>query len=213
MASSNFNSLTDDRFRVTCIGHSFVARLQTFTNQSLPTNKFANCKLDTTLFQISYIAKSGALIKGRSSLHSEVHRLHSLSPHMVFLQLGSNDLCNENCEPITLATDIISFARFLRIGYDITYVIIGTILPRMSAGRFQFDVAAYNRRVNATNQHLHHLASDEAGIHTWKHRGFSNWAQSPFAFDGVHLNHTYGMPKYVRSVRQAMLFYKGKSLR
>ena len=197
------NDLDVDRFRVVIVGHSFVSRLQTFVRSD---SRMTNLRLDPRKYDVSFIGIPGASTRGRKSLQPALQGLGDRHADCVFIEIGSNDLCDENIEPRRLARDIVSLARFVSVGYEPKCVVIGSILPR-EGPRWE----SYNQRVVATNRCLSVLAMSEPGIHYWRHRGFTRCAISPFSHDGVHPNLVQGMPKYVRSVRQAVLFFYFKT--
>ena len=47
---------------------------------------------------------------------------------VVFLDIGSNDLCTPGLDPVHLAHVITELAKFLQVGHDVRRVIIGAIL-------------------------------------------------------------------------------------
>jgi hypothetical protein len=57
--------------------------------------------------------------------------IESNKPTTVFLQVGGNDLSYEN-NPDKLARDIISFADYVIMCYDVHHMIIDQLLPRYS---------------------------------------------------------------------------------
>jgi len=193
-------------FHTLFIGHSFINHLKPFIASGSPVMNVVNLNLDPQYFVNTLVGRSGATAGGRRSIQSALHVIDQINPNMVFLEIGSNDLCDENREPMHISVDIVSLARFIKIGYGISCVVIGKILPRTH----RVDMNAYNIRVGATNRHIRHLASQELGIYTWRHRGFSNPTINPFHTDGVHLNKTHGIPKYIRSLRHAVLFHRVK---
>jgi len=195
---------------VTCVGHSFISRLKCFTDRDGPSEPaMYNLRLDPGRYQISFIGVPGASTRGHRSIQPALNRIGSLRPDLVFLDIGSNDLCDENVEPQDLARYIISLARFVLVGYEIRSVAVGSILPRVGP-----TWSSYNQRVSATNRYLRELAANEPSVHFWRHRGFSaRCAINPFSADGVHPHAQRGMPKYVRSVRHAILFFEQKMLR
>ena len=197
-------------FRVTCVGHSFISRLKSFTDGDGSTDPaMFNLRLDPERYQISFIGVPGASTRGRRSIQPALNRIGSMCPDLIFLDIGSNDLCDENVEPKNLARYIISLSRFVLMGYDIRSVALGSILPRVGS-----SWNSYNQRVSATNRYLRELAANEPCVYFWRHRGFSaRCAINPFSADGVHPHAQRGMPKYVRSVRHAILFFEQKTRR
>lgn len=62
----------------------------------------------------------------------ELPLVSELQANVVFLDIGSNDLCNPNLLPDDLTSQIISYAARLLHG-GCKYVIVGEILPRAGA--------------------------------------------------------------------------------
>lgn len=195
-------------FRVMLIGHSFIRRLQTYSERSgHASDPYANLRLDRNQFRLSFIGLPGASVNGARSLQPQLHTIQTIHPDIVFLEIGSNDLCDPNLEPRILAQNVISLARFIHIGYNVQCVVIGSILPRVGS-----TWRSYNTRVIVTNEYLREFSIPEVGLYFWRHRGFTDCSVNPFSGDGVHLN-PQGMQKYVRSIRWAVLSYKSKLMR
>ena len=81
------------------------------------------------------------------------------------------------------------------------------VMRRVAMGVRREVRADFNDAHTAYNAALHRLTDGLANIHAWKHRGMSEEWQSYLLPDGVHLNNTTGMPKYVRSPRGAAMWH------
>jgi lysophospholipase L1-like esterase len=193
------NVLTSShKFTIVCIGHSFITRVSRFCNGD-------NLRLDKTQFSVIFIGQPGGTTRGPKSIQTVLHKLQGIRADLVFLQLGSNDLCDENREPAQVAQDIISIANFIHVAYDVGCVVIGDIIPRLRQ-----DLGSFNVRASRANVMIHQACDAQSQIHFWHHRGFSNPVINPFAPDGVHPSNDAGMSKYARSVRHAILFFKSR---
>ena len=99
---------------------------------------------------------------------------------MIFLQVGGNDLSNEQRSAEQVAHGIHSFACYLHIGMEVKYVIkCNTKLLSLCQERF-------------------------SNVIFWRRHGFWTDPWLYLSRDEVHLNYS-GMLKYLRSVRSAVL--------
>ena len=121
--------------------------------------------------------------------------IESNKPTTVFLQVGGNDLSYEN-NPDKLARDIISFADYVIMCYDVHHMIIDQLLPRYS----EKPEMNYNNKVVDVNKHLAVSSADRNDITYWRHRGLWKDTQRLLLQDKVHLN-TESMHIYAKSVR------------
>ena len=182
--------------RVLILGHSFVRRLEEFS-QSEP--EWLNLGFDVTKIDVSFIGIGGGTIRGGTKCiinKGHMTAIHNIQPHIVYLQIGGNDLCDFDCKSLTLSQDIMSYAEFLLQGYGVQHVVVGQLLPRFS----RRCPADYNYKVCQVNNELIKLCASASNVTFWHHRGFWNDAQSLIGNDGVHLNQR-GLLKYSKSVR------------
>ena len=134
------------------------------------------------------------------SVWTDAHLVSDLNINIVFLDIGSNDLCSMRIAPATLADTIFAFACWL-IQQGCNRVMIGEILHRKQG-------TLYNARVDETNQRLQCLCADQESVRFWQHNfnNFNRRFQQEFVSpDGVHIDPTLGMRRYYRSVRGAVL--------
>lgn len=188
---------------VMILGHSFIRRLRDFINNSQGND---NLRLLRSDFNVIFSARGGLTI----------HKLAN-SPEMLdsaqlqdicFLQIGSNDLCDNYRSVNDIANAIFSFASYLVLVNMAKLVIIGQVLRRLP----QVAGERYNERVLDLNDLLKtRCESSDLNIHFWNHRGFWDKQMSYLASDGVHLQHPHidarPMLKYLRSIRSAILFH------
>ncbi len=92
------------------LGHSKVKRL---ARNAGPTGWFPNLKLNPDEVQINFIGIGGA---NRHTMHKQLPEVASLSPDIVILEVGSNDLCDSSLHPTTLAKSLVNLARKLNWG-------------------------------------------------------------------------------------------------
>ena len=143
--------------------------------------------------------------------------VNSPIPHVIYLVIGTNDLCQEKQSEETFARQIVSFASYLRKGFGVNCVIIGQILHRHGPKHPNHynnhpvtrdtKIHDFNTKVNRTNSCIQLKIKEECdpGIIFWRHRGFWHEARGKFHSDGVHIHPHNGLHIYARSVRGAIL--------
>ena len=102
-----------------------------------------------------------------SQLTAEV--ITDAMPDIVFVEIGSNDLCSPGKCPRLLTRNVVSFARYLREMYFVKLVILGSVLPLRDLG---IPFPGYNDNVHAFNNEVTALVNETAGVSQWKHCGF-----------------------------------------
>ena len=121
--------------------------------------------------------------------------LNGLELKALYLDLGSNDLCDPHASPFQIAEQLISLARFLLCGYKIGTVVIGQITMRLHE-----PFVGYNAKVATANAALRQLSAGFPGITFSTLRGLRNPYPSRFLPDGIHFN-AHGNDKYVQGIR------------
>ena len=199
--------------RVLVLGHSFVARLQSFLQyceyqsqcssfgDTSPELKAtldrihawkidANLGLNSYEYAISMHGIGGMKMRAEKQVKSLTSQLTAevitdAMPDIVFVEIGSNDLCSPGKCPRLLARNVVSFARYLREMYLVKLVILGSVLPRRDLG---IPFPRYNDNVHAFNNEVTALVKETAGVSQWKHRGFTRTLKKEFFDpDGIHL--------------------------
>ena len=191
---------------VFCFGHSFVRHFRNFNRVTPSNNGFPSINLafSPEEFHVAYYGLSGGTVsidKGRL-LQNELGRFTTIGPDIVFLDIGSNDLCSPEVTPERLATDIQKIADFLVIGHGVQVVVIGAILPRLNTPN---AVPDYNDRVAKANSLLQSICDERVCLQFCKHEKMGCNATDLYYSDGIHLSTVSGYPKYFRSVRGAIL--------
>ena len=70
--------------------------------------------------------------------------VNSLSYHVIYLEIGTNDLCLVRQAEETFARQVVSFAFYLRKGFGVNCVIIGQILHRHGPTRPNHNFINHN---------------------------------------------------------------------
>ena len=160
--------------RVLILGHSFIRRLNSFiTDSTQLDHRF----MIHEAAQFKWHGVGGRTVE--KTIRCDLHVVESFAPHIVILQLGTNDL--SHLDPLVAASAIEDLVGIL----------------------YEND-AAFNARVKALTKYLKVLLEPIPYCFFWGHRGFWNTSQRYFARDGVHLNKR-GHYKYYRSLRGAVL--------
>lgn len=186
------------------LGHSFTRRLQKWCVD----NHLANMNLDPNRFQVYWHGISGGTIMHPArpkSLWSEMDVACNLGADIVFLDIGSNDLCDRHTSAEALFQQLLAFARAL-ISSSCRTVVFSQILHRQGS-------SDYNSRVDSTNSLLREACDGDSNLIFWSHsrNNYSRRFLSDYvATDGVHVDNIRGMPRYYSSVRGALIFAANK---
>ena len=78
-----------------------------------------------------------------------------VKPDLVYLEIGSNDLCDITVMPEVLAKHVAAFADYLCLAHGINTVYVGQVLQRFKMpDTCSLSVAEYKRRAVAYNKAL-----------------------------------------------------------
>ena len=179
-------------------GHSFIDHLRRYV---LKDGSRDILGLDPIEFKVHFHGHGGLSLLQQQRLRSVEGRVRGAS--MVFLEIGTNDLADQECDPLRLARDICLCAEYLRVGFDVQMVVISQIIFR--------DVVPYdtfNQNVVTANSAIKSRVDSLENIYFWRHRGLWN-PELPILdhsgrYPGVHLNDE-GHRKYLRSIRDCII--------
>ncbi|CAG2238450.1 unnamed protein product [Mytilus edulis] len=96
-----------------------------------------NLGFDGTEIQVKFASMGGDTIRpGPKCIQKEnfMHIFHTFKPNTVFMQIGGNDLTQENY-PDKLARDIVSFADYVITVYGVSHVVKRSIIAEMPTQR------------------------------------------------------------------------------
>ena len=142
-------------------GHSFIDHLRRFV---LKDGSRDNLDLDPIEFKVHFHGHGGLSLLQQQRIRSVEGRVRDAS--MVFLEIGTDDLADQECHPLLLARDICWYAEYLRVGFDIQNVVISQIIFR--------DVVPYdtlNENVVTVNGAIKSRVDSLENIYFWSHRG------------------------------------------
>ena len=181
---------------VLILGHSFVKRADRY----LTSRQVTNFGMRSPYHNVSLLGKSGAHVMDVIQLF---HSRNS-SPHIVVIDVGTNDLTDVHIPTHVLATQVYNWAKHLINHYGVLHVVILEVLPRTTWGRHGAS-PSFNARVVRYNAMIKSLVFQhkEFPVSFWFHKGFPSSIESIIQ-DGVHLT-DHGLCKYFRSIRRVIL--------
>lgn len=180
---------------VVVFGHSFVHRLESYI---LADPAVSNLGLSGELYNVQLFGIGGLKLAQSRRLHCKDSELRNRD--VAFLEIGSNDLCDQRYQPDVFARDLVAFAEYLKLGLGVGKVIISQILPRR-----RLPYTSYNDNVIKANVAVEEMVCHREGIFFWKHRGMWHCAENIYCRDGIHLSDSTGNRKYLRSVRDSII--------
>lgn len=186
--------------KLSLLGHSFIRRLKEEVLRS--GSRWENLNLRASEVEVNYLGKGGGKVRDITSRLFSEH-LSLERPDAVVLQIGGNDVDGLGADPIRIARDIITVAEWMIVGFGVKHVTIMQLLFRKITR--QIPLQRYNDMVCLVNSELKARLAERSDIHYHKHRGLKRSVTNIYLPDGVHLNRQYGVPKYVRSVRGAVI--------
>ena len=182
---------------VLVIGHSFVRRV----DYHLRAKEQLNLLLPTSSHLVNMIGKGGAHVSDLMQLFNS----RSSNPHLVIIDVGTNDLANLHTPSHVVARQLFSVARTLVERYGVEHVVLMEVLPRTTWGRHGAP-PSFTGRVKRFNDMIKSLVShykDRIPVSYWFHKGLVSNIEG-FIQDGVHLT-PGGLAKYSRSLRRAIV--------
>lgn len=200
-------------FRVAIVGHSYIKHLKNFATELPNKTEFSSVApksprpnlLDLDNCSVQWYGLSGSTVPTLAANNSIRKGLNAFDPHLVFMQIGSNDLDNETSKPIDVAYAISELADEFVQEYSCHKVLVGKLVERKKTRNI--DVDEYNEKVQFTNTYLQNFCDDLSSFNTpsfWHHKGIVNPAKNIYYKDRVHMN-DLGNLKLYRSIRSGVL--------
>lgn len=191
--------MANPSIRILVLGSSHVNHLRDFLRSrnflSFPgASAQAASNLNLNNCEVRFLGISGGRAAELGSNPRVIAEVNNWRPHVVFLQIGGNDLSPSSSSSLNVSYIISEFADSLIHSMGVRHVVVGQIPLRM-----RID-PGYNTRVYRANQYLRNFCETAQGVRYWRHRGVVRSMNDIFARDGVHLNHL-GYFKLYRSVR------------
>lgn len=178
-------------------GHSFIHRLASYVGNN---PKFFNMGIDRRQATVYYYGWGGAKV---DTLLKKEHfsQIDLVKPEIVFIQVGTCDLCVANKGPEVVGDSIHKLALKI-LNKGVRRVLVGQILFRTEAGKPEgMSLAQFNDKVKTCNSFLDAVVNDTPRARFWHHYGF--WKDHEAVIeptDGTHLNEA-GQYKFYKSIR------------
>jgi len=193
-----------DRPSVLLLGHSFVhGTLQHLSHSSSPSPRALarHFRLSNLISHLHMYGIRGAKITDPEfTLPAQL--LNQYNPTYAILDFGTNDLVM-GTDPLNIAVTLYDIANILRDQYNISRVVICSIIPRYSALR-NLTPARFSALAHQANHFLKTMCDGDPNIFYHVHPGFWSTHYCAWSRDGVHPNTTAGRKLYLRSVRKAV---------
>ena len=183
-SSRLFISMASSVPSVLVLGHSFIRRLR--DDLRLHFDSRADDTFGLSDDAIVHLHGVGGLTVAR--LRRDLGMVSPLSPQVVILELGTNDLTRLRLEVA---------GSEIEDTFSVRVIGVCKVLPRVRAPFF-------NGAASILNQYLCGVLEPIPNVFCWRHRGFDNPSVHPYLPDGVHVN-SFGQYCLYRSYRGAIL--------
>ena len=189
----------NEKPRALVLGHSFVRRLKDFAVQNHSDGPY---DLNLGLSNVCSIIFLG--IGGRTVdklIRNDLDKIRSAAPNIAVLELGSNDLCDKDSDPETIALSIVALAELLITELSLRIIAVCEVTARQNE-----PFAGCNVKAALLNSHLRESLRVIPAAKCWQHRGLINPTNNAvYAPDGIHLNYLGNKALY-RNYRGAILW-------
>ena len=179
-------------------GHSFITHLKDYV-VSLPWYMW-NLGLDLDKASVGYMGLGGATVD-RLRRTTRLDCLQRLSPEVVFIEAGTNDLARDYLSPLDVCEEMLKLVRDV-IDCQVREVIVGQVILRGEKG-MERAVPDFPRKVYEYNHMLEEALEFMPRASFWHHRNLWNIDLEEHVEDGTHLN-SLGHKKFYRSIRGAV---------
>ena len=181
-------------------GHSFIRRLNDYLVRR--SGSFHNLGLDYGLALTQWFGLGG--LSFDKALFQQMAVINLASPSILYVELGSNDLCFTFMSAQQVFQYVQHFVNTLN-NIGVPQVILGQVIERRGVG-IPLATPTYNRKVIDFNNLVRAAYSNPNGrAFYWRHRGLWNPRRNVLCRDGIHLNRR-GQERLYRSIRGAIIF-------
>lgn len=146
--------------KVVFAGHSFIRRFERYLQQH---------PLKLPVSEITWCYKGGWKIP---DLRSDLENLpdRTVFNSIIYLEIGTNDLCNKFCNPAKLAADVCRLAVDL-LSRGAAFIIIGEPLHRYGPALVKYGgrTPCFTDAANELVRELHRLCQGLKHVKVWKH--------------------------------------------
>ena len=170
-SSRLFISMASSVPSVLVLGHSFIRRLRDDLRSHFDSR--ADDTFGLSDDAIVHLHGVGGLTVAR--LRRDLGMVSSLSPQVVILEIGTNDLTR--LRPEVAGSEIEELVRLLLDTFSVRVIGVCEVLPRVRAPFF-------NGAASILNQYLCGVLEPIPNVFCWRHRGFDNPSVHPYLPDG-----------------------------
>ena len=182
--------------KVLILGHSFVKRLSRDISRGFDDRAVLDFGLEGSLSVHLYGVGGRTIDKVRAF---DLGIINSLTPEIVILEIGTNDLAILPPELIGSALD--DLVQWLLSSSPVHVVGWCYVIPRALSHP---DSALFRQRAEILNNYASVVLDSTPNVFCWRHRVFNHPAKNYYLPDGVHLN-SAGQYQLYRSYRGAIL--------
>ncbi|CAH1787163.1 unnamed protein product [Owenia fusiformis] len=194
--------------KVLIFGHSLVH----WQGKKYPSN----LKLNTREFSVQFRGVRGGSLFWKPSDNKRFQKksmasylcdaIKDINPHIVYLQVGGNDLDRSSVSVTDVVNATLSLAEFLLVAYQVEKVCIGHAFQRQKS-----KLPSYNIRVREHNALVTLKVNSILDISAFPNRGFASVSKARYRKDGVHLSNT-GISLWGRNLRRTIIFVRDTTL-
>ena len=190
--------------KVLLLGHSFIRRL----HEHCQCINFESLGLNPEEFSLYWKGLGGLKAK---DLFQFTDMITDIQPAILYLEIGTNDLCDPNVLPDDIALLVLNFVTTsLEYFPFLKHVILGQVIKRdMNAPRQRLTRTDFPDCVKLFNALMKGLFKDIPEATYWRHKGLCDQVNPFLLNDGVHLNYK-GMKKIGHSIKRALVTTKSQ---
>jgi lysophospholipase L1-like esterase len=177
---------------VLILGHSFVKRLFFDLQRGFDPRAHSDFRLKDRA-HVRMFGVGGRTVQ--KLLKHDLHVLSESSTDIVILEIGTNDLSDD--DPSLVAAAIEVLVRLLHDRFKVKVICVCLVIPRRAP-------CAFNDKVAEFNQEIRVLLDPLTFVFCWIHKGFYNHSRQLLLSDGVHVD-PLGQYLLYRSYRGAIL--------
>ena len=148
---------TDEFEAITVLvfGHSFIWRLERFAIERF--GMYHNLELEYDVARIFFFGLGGMTVD--EARYEQLGIVLYYRPVLVYIELGSNDLCDSYYKPETVGSELHNLVNdMLHLG--VSEVIVGEVIYRNPRG-IPKQINNYNDRVNQLNDYINVVINSE----------------------------------------------------
>ena len=149
------------------VGHSFVRRMVEFIERNQDSGFYSrtfgvdhSCKVETIGIGVRTVDKL---------IRFDLQTIRGIVPTVVIMDIGSNDLCDKEADPDTVALSILALVEILLKDLQLRCLVLCQVLPRENQ-----PFSGYNEWVWHLNGLLKEAVKSIHGVKFWLHRGLCN---------------------------------------